>query len=991
MKRLHNLLWLALAAIVSLGVWSCDKTDIAPVNKPTVGIQDVEFNKENMTLQALVIPSSDTEALYWKIEGVGESRDYTKVSGGAVATASRSVEFGVEYTISAYSENKAGCSEVATKKYCPMPDSAAIAIGDLTLNREKSQVECTIYPSASTTKWYWSINSDDTLDAPEWNVVEGNSEYALAIDYVMGDSYELLAYAENAAGKSETVSKDIYFEPDATLTIVDITLNEESMEVECNIAPSDNTVKWYWRAATADAVADADWNTVEGNEQQTISFSYEWKQNYELQTYAENSSVASAVVSTPIYFEPAADITIGEAKLNEETMQVECTIYPSDSATKWYWSVKSDDTLDTPEWNVVEGNKEQKVTFAYVWGKTYELRAYSENSTGKSDEAVKSIYFEPELATIEVSEPRFDEEAMTVSFDVTPSASTVEWSWGIYTEGTTNNYTTVTGNAPESVSFNVEYDNNYKFRFAAKNAIGKGDEKIVEFFASSPMVTIAIENLTAYTVDAVVKKAAHCARYAVGAVQSSSFDAETFIEQAKSSLDPDPSYPLMVFNTATADRTFTEQDLVRNSKVNSQENAGIIFRQETVYTIAAYAEDAQGNGQIYTTEIEVPKAEITGNTAISINMDEITERSASMTVTSVANAKIIMGYMDMVSTDPDNPFSFDGKSDAEIKAYIVSVAKGIPTIYSKPISQRLSNTLEIDTEYMAFAIAIKDGKVGNVAYQKFSTKAPALVGNAKITAASFNEQTSHETLSVNLTADSATESIRLYAAPETDHSAYADNLEYIMNSSEYQNYREEYIYNGGTVTLTIEIYHPGTPYYIYAVAVDSEGQAGELVNVARLAGLNTDYYTPIDEMAKPKVVGTDCPGSFDMVVNTISEDSEQISVAITLTNPTDNISKAWLVRLNACKMADIEDEINLVFESYFDFKMISGSYKDVKFGTEYKYENYNLDSFDPKLEALDKYDNQYGGSIIVAVALDTNNKLNICYYYIAGQGLVSLL
>ena len=128
-----------------------------------------------------------------------------------------------------------------------------------------------------------------------------------------------------------------------------------------------------------------------------------------------------------------------------------------------------------------------------------------------------------------------------------------------------------------------------------------------------------------------------------------------------------------------------------------------------------------------------------------------------------------------------------------------------------------------------------------------------------------------------------------------------------------------------------------------------------------------------------------------MVVNTISEDSEQISVAITLTNPTDNISKAWLVRLNACKMADIEDEINLVFESYFDFKMISGSYKDVKFGTEYKYENYNLDSFDPKLEALDKYDNQYGGSIIVAVALDTNNKLNICYYYIAGQGLVSLL
>jgi hypothetical protein len=128
-----------------------------------------------------------------------------------------------------------------------------------------------------------------------------------------------------------------------------------------------------------------------------------------------------------------------------------------------------------------------------------------------------------------------------------------------------------------------------------------------------------------------------------------------------------------------------------------------------------------------------------------------------------------------------------------------------------------------------------------------------------------------------------------------------------------------------------------------------------------------------------------------MIVTTISEDAEQISVSIKLTNPTDNISKAWLVRLNGCKKDDIENAINEAFEYYFDFKMISGSYKSVQFDKEYKYENYNLDSFDPKLEALDKYDNTWGGSIIVAVALDTDNKLNICYYYIAGQGLISLL
>ena len=73
MKTMQKFLWLTIAMLSTALMWSCEDKDVATVNKPTVGIQEVDFNKETMVLQALVIPSSDTEALYWKIEGVGES------------------------------------------------------------------------------------------------------------------------------------------------------------------------------------------------------------------------------------------------------------------------------------------------------------------------------------------------------------------------------------------------------------------------------------------------------------------------------------------------------------------------------------------------------------------------------------------------------------------------------------------------------------------------------------------------------------------------------------------------------------------------------------------------------------------------------------------------------------------------------------------------------------------------------------------------------
>jgi hypothetical protein len=139
-----------------MGLWSCEKEDVKPsVNIPSIGIQEPKFDKATMTLNVLVAPSSDATAWYWAITAQGAETTYTKVASAAADEVSAKVEYGIEYTIEAYAENEAGKSEVATKRYCPMPDAAEVAIGEVALDEATMKASCSIYPSALTTAWYW--------------------------------------------------------------------------------------------------------------------------------------------------------------------------------------------------------------------------------------------------------------------------------------------------------------------------------------------------------------------------------------------------------------------------------------------------------------------------------------------------------------------------------------------------------------------------------------------------------------------------------------------------------------------------------------------------------------------------------------------------------------------------------------------------------------------------------------------------------------------
>ena len=816
--RIKQLAAAIVAAVVALAGWSCDKEPVeTPVQKPSIGIMEPEFNAETMELSVMIAPSTDATAWYWMVKGGFDTEDamMTKEEGAAAKEIKFTVEYGVEYTITAYAENKAGKSDIAEKKFCAMPEGeVAIALGEVTLHEESMHAMITVYPSKASTCWYWGvIDTDDENSEIEWT----------ADDYI----------------------------------------NEK-----------------------------------------VITFSYEWGKKLEFRAYATCGDIVSEVVTTEVYFTPA-------------------------------------------------------------------------------------------VPSITVSKPHFDEAKMTVSFDVTPSEDTDHWWWGPYGgevyPDVPDARVLYTDNEPRTVSYEVEYDIEYEFTFRAENAINEGESKVVEFSVISPVAEIAIENLTAYTLDAVITKKAHCVRYVAGAVHTSTYDRNIFIEQAQASLNPDPSYPFAVFNSATESCTFSEQDLVRNSRTDSNENAGIILLPKTSYTIAVYGEDAKGNYTVTTKEVIVPEVELNGNTPISVEVSEIGLTSAKATVTTEAGAKVLTGYIDpaLAKADTENPFDFTGKSDQQIKAYIASAVKGVPTIYTEAFTYELSDLFAIDTDYIAYAVAIKDGKVGEVAYTTFHTLRPSLTGEAKITAAEIEAQTSHETLTVKLTADAKAKKVRLYAAPASDHSAYADNLEYIMDADDYQNYREEYEIENGVATCVINIYHPAANYYMYASAVDANGRAGEMVCVATLAGLETEYVTTIEEVIAEGSLSYNGTGDATLKVEIIEVVDDRISAHLTATQFSDNVDTVWFIRFNG-KTSEVESQVKSSLIEYVeeDGKII-GSYKIAKEDWVVKYID-GGSSWDPKYEALQSYDDSWGGDIIVMVILDTAGKVKIHSYYAAGREVVKL-
>ena len=109
-------------ALIALLSWSCDifNEDEQKQNPPTITISEPEFDAESMTLRATITPSENTKAIYYKFESESEAASFEKIEGNEPYLLERSVEFDVNYTISAYAENCCGESPLAIKEFSPL-------------------------------------------------------------------------------------------------------------------------------------------------------------------------------------------------------------------------------------------------------------------------------------------------------------------------------------------------------------------------------------------------------------------------------------------------------------------------------------------------------------------------------------------------------------------------------------------------------------------------------------------------------------------------------------------------------------------------------------------------------------------------------------------------------------------------------------------------------------------------------------------------------
>ena len=88
---------MATIAIIIAGI-GCQKENTAtPVNKPTIGILDPEFDAESMTAKVMIAPSTDATAWYWMVKGSTDTDDamMTKVEGAAAQEIEIKVTYGV--------------------------------------------------------------------------------------------------------------------------------------------------------------------------------------------------------------------------------------------------------------------------------------------------------------------------------------------------------------------------------------------------------------------------------------------------------------------------------------------------------------------------------------------------------------------------------------------------------------------------------------------------------------------------------------------------------------------------------------------------------------------------------------------------------------------------------------------------------------------------------------------------------------------------------
>lgn len=624
----------------------------------------------------------------------------------------------------------------------------------------------------------------------------------------------------------------------------------------------------------------------------------------------------------------------------------------------------------------------------------------------------------PALPTIAVSEPALSADNAKAVVTVTPSEETEKWYWKCEPKGqSTAAYTAVTGKEEAKLEIPIDMDVTYTLTAYAENETGKSKEVSKEFtFKSEDVMTELVEfevkNLSAFSMDVVVKKSAKCAKYVIGATPKGYmgtntttgeeeyveiYKEATFIENAETSLNPDESYPMQPYNWSDVSATFTERTLSRYALKDKDisESKGIILRSlevdEIKMIIAVYALDAEGNSKVYTQEITIPEPEITGQVAVSIDVpkDKIKMRSFEATFTADANCSRIHVGQSSAGLIASGGKSFDNMTEEEICASIVRLGAEVPLAYTGAFSKEFaSKDMVPNTSYIVYAIPIdKEGKIGKVVYKSVTTGTPVYDGTGEITSVTFPDQISPEKLLVDISVNDKVEFVRVLWDMGTGPGSL--DLKTIMAD---EDSRDVHWHEYATADLPklkteennggLYITSPGSTYYLRAVTVDKDGKLSEIIDLVEKANKGTNGIKTKEE--EPEISVTDWEGTGKLtltVVSTGTNEETGLYTADLKVVKGENTKQVYMVKWSGeAQPTDIDNYIKEL--PYFvNFDPEAGAVGVVSIVLDK-----NTAEKTTTEEFMDEYSAMWGGDSRIYVTLDNDGKLSIADWYIHGYG-----
>lgn len=274
--------------------------------------------------------------------------------------------------------------------------------------------------------------------------------------------------------------------------------------------------------------------------------------------------------------------------------------------------------------------------------------------------------------------------------------------------------------------------------------------------------------------------------------------------------------------------------------------------------------------------------------------------------------------------------------------------------------------LDPHEEIVVFAVGVsKDGKLGKLSYEKFTTKSPELTGtgnvNLEFLGATIN------TLEYKVTLTDGAKKVRIGAFDGVSWSKVKDDLDWVFydenNRGSWQEFNADQLAKtDGKVTIYTT--SANTNYYIRAVAIDALGNVSPVREFPNQTTLKEEEIKPMDFTL----------GKGEATIKVINEKSNfypadklwdvELTYSVTKGANTVEVYKIMCSAMKDDPAAILKD----ITERYPTANRLPSP---IQFDTEYLQ------------TAMEDYDASWGGSILVIVTKDTDGNYKIADYYVA--------